>query len=97
MPLSWLADREYEYNEKCLIKSGAAVAAYALLPPRRLWVGVGLAVGTYVAIAWYDALCGCDERMVAQGGLFGEVTGPLKPPVVGGVYGGGMGAPGAPC
>ena len=95
MPLSWLADREY--NEKCLIISGGAVAAYALLPPRRLWVGVGLAIGTYAAIAWYDSLYGCSERLVAQGGLFGAVTAPLKPPVVEGVYGGDMAAPGAPC
>ena len=29
MALSWLADREY--NEKCVVISGAAVTAYALL------------------------------------------------------------------
>ena len=95
MALSWLTDREY--NEKCLMISGLAVAAYAVLPPRRLWVGVGLAVGTYVGIAWYDSLYGCSEKLVAQGGLFGAVTGPLKPPVVGGVYGGDMAPGGAPC
>ena len=54
MVLSWLADREY--NEKCVVISGAAVTAYALLPPRRLWVGVRIAVASYVLVAWYDEL-----------------------------------------
>ena len=94
MPLSGLLSRDF--NEKCLIISGGAVAAYALLPPRRLWVGVGVAVGTYIVIAWYDELYNCSDRLVAQGGLFGAVSGPFKPPVSNGTYGGAMAAP-APC
>ena len=95
MPLSWLANREY--NEKCVAIAGLAVVGYYTLPPRRLWVGVGLAIGVYAGIAWYDALYGCSERLVARGGLFGAVSGPFKPPVVEGVYGGGMATTTAPC
>ena len=76
------------FNEKCLAISGGAVLAYYTLPPQRPAVAVGIAVLTYVAIAWYDELFNCDERLVARGGLFGKVTGPLKPPVTQGTYGG---------
>ena len=94
MVLSWLADREY--NEKCVVISGAAVTAYALLPPRRLWVGVGIAVASYVLVAWYDELYNCEERLVARGGgLFGALTGPMEPPASNGTYGGSMAEPGA--
>ena len=92
--MDWLFKREF--NTKCLVISGVAVTAYAVLPKRKLWVGAGLAVGTYVLIAWYDKLYNCDEKLIATGGLFGEVTGPFKPAIVNGRYGGGMkeGAPG---
>ena len=78
------------FNEKCLAISGGAVLAYFALPPQKPAVAVGIAVLTYVAIAWYDELYNCDERLVARGGLFGRVTGPLKPAVSHGTYGGGM-------
>ena len=74
------------WNEKCLAISGGVVLAHFVLPPRRPLVALGVAVGTYIAIAWYDELYDCDERLVAQGGLFGAVTGPLKPAVSGGNY-----------
>ena len=86
-----------DWNEKCLAISGGAVLAYFVLPPRRPLVALGVAVGTYIAIAWYDELYDCDERLVAQGGLFGAVTGPLKPAVTDGTYGGGMGDAEPPC
>ena len=87
---------EREFNEKCLVISGGAVLAYFVLPPRRPLVAAGVAVGTYVAIAWYDALFNCDTKLQPLGGLFGAVSGPFKPAVSNGVYGGGMAAPG-PC
>ena len=87
---------EREFNEKCLVISGGAVLAYFVLPPRRPLVAAGVAVGTYVAIAWYDQLFNCDEKLQPLGGLFGAVSGPFKPAVSNGVYGGGMAAPG-PC
>ena len=85
-----------EFNTKCLVISGAVVTAYVVLPKRNLWVGAGLALATYVLIAWYDKLYNCDDKLIAFGGLFGEVTGPFKPSVVGNVYGGSMkeGTPG---
>ena len=47
-----------EYNEKCLLISGGIVGAYYILPPDELWVGAGLAVFSYVGIAWYDSIFG---------------------------------------
>ena len=85
-----------EFNEKCLVISGGAVLAYFVLPPRRPLVAAGVAVGTYVAIAWYDTLFNCEDKLQPLGGLFGAVSGPFKPAVSNGVYGGGMATPG-PC
>ena len=79
-----------EYNEKCIAISGLAVLAYFTLPVRRASVAVGVAVGTYVAIAWYDEAYACEERLQAFGGIYGAVTAPLKPAVgVDGRYGSG--------
>ena len=47
---------EREFNEKCLVISGGAVLAYFVLPPRRPPAPLGVAVGSYVAVAWYDQL-----------------------------------------
>ena len=90
---------EREFNEKCLVISGGArrgVLAYFVLPPRRPLVAAGVAVGTYVAIARDEQLFNCEEKLKPLGGLFGAVSGPFKPAVSNGVYGGGMAAPG-PC
>ena len=87
---------EREFNEKCLVISGGAVLAYFVLPPRRPLVALGVAVGSYVAVAWYDQLFNCEEKLKPLGGLFRAVSGPFKPAVSNGVYGGDMAAPG-PC
>ena len=93
--MDWLFNREF--NTKCVVLSGVAVTAYAILPPRKLWVGAGLAVATYVALGWYDTMYDCNDKLTARGGLFGEITGPFKPPVVAGVYGGSMAEPCGSC
>ena len=54
-----------EYNEKCLLISGGIVGAYYILPPDKLWVGGGLAVFSYVVIAWYGSIFGCQDRLAA--------------------------------
>ena len=86
-----------EFNTKCILISGGAVVAYWALPPRRVSVAVGLAIATYVAIAWYDLVYNCDTKLRALGGLFGAITAPFKPAVVDGRYGGGMAAAPALC
>ena len=93
--MDWLLKREF--NTKCLVISGLAATAYAVLPPKKVWVGVGLAASTHVAIAWYDKLYNCDEKLRSFGGLLGEVTAPFKPAVVDGQYGGSMRGGGPAC
>ena len=45
--------------------------------------------GTYVAIAYYDDLFDCDDKLRSLGGLYGALTAPLKPAVgADGRYGG---------
>ena len=76
--------------------SGSAVLAFFVLPPRRPLVAAGVAVGTHVATAWYGQLFNCSAKLQPLGGLLGAVSGPFKPAVSNGVYGGGMADPG-PC
>ena len=68
-----------EYNEKCLLISGGIVGAYYILPPDKLWVGAGLAVFSYVGIAWYDSIFGCQERLTAYDSPWSTLTRPFKP------------------
>jgi hypothetical protein len=81
---------ELALNPKCLVFSGGMVWAYMYLPCRfdRHWrFSVALiALGSYVGLAWYDAMYGCSVKM--RQGITGALTGPLKPAAVGGVYGG---------
>ena len=74
-----------EFNIKCVVISGLAVGSHFLLP-RNAKTAAVLAVAWYAGIAWYDALYDCDERLRANGGLFGLVSAPLKPAVRGGLY-----------
>ena len=61
-----------EHNEKCLLISSGIVGAYYILPPDKLWVGAGVAVFSYVCIAWYDSISGCQEKILRM-----IVLGPL--------------------
>ena len=73
--------RNREYNEKCILISGGVVAAYYALPPDKIWVGPGLAVFSYVGIAWYDHHFGCADRLVSYPSPWTTLTRPFKPPV----------------
>ena len=78
-----------EFNPKCIVISGGVVGAYLLLPPRSLPLAALLAVGTYVGIAHYDNMFGCEERLKSFDGWFARTFGALKPPVGDdGTYGG---------
>ena len=68
-------------NEKCILISGGAVAAYYALPPDKIWVGAGLAIFSYVGIAWYDHQFGCADRLVSYPSPWTTLTKPFKPPV----------------
>ena len=78
-----------EYNPKCVAISGAVVGAYWLLPPRSVLLAAALGDTTYVGIAQYDTMFGCEERLHSFDGWFARTFGPLKPPVgADGTYGG---------
>ena len=81
---------ELALNVKCLVFSGGLVWAYMVLPCRydRHWKTsvVLIALSSYVGLAWYDVFYGCNVKM--RQGITYLVTGPFKPAVVNGVYGG---------
>ena len=52
-----------DYDEKYLLISAGIVGAYYILPPDKLWVGAGLAIFSYVGIAWYSSKFGCLDRL----------------------------------
>ena len=70
-----------EYNAKCLAISGGVTAAYYILPPDRLSIGAGIAIFTYVGIAWYDSMYGCQDRLISYDSAFTTLTKPFKPPI----------------
>ena len=76
-----LLDRLYnrEYNAKCLAITGGVVAAYYILPPDRLSIGAGIAIFTYVGIAWYDNMYGCEDKLISYDSFFTTITKPFKP------------------
>ena len=80
----------FAFNIKCIVFSGAMVAAYMYLPCRfdRNWrASVSfIALASYVGLAWYDHVYDCDVKM--RPGLIAPLTRYLKPALKGGVYGG---------
>lgn len=72
---------ELALNPKCVVFSGSVVAAYMYLPCRydRNWLvtASALGVGSYFALAWYDHMYSCNNKM--RPGLFASlpVVGPL--------------------
>jgi hypothetical protein len=55
--------RPFSFNVKCIVFTALVAGGYWALPPRRLWV-VGLLLWLpYVAMAWYDELYACRDRM----------------------------------
>lgn len=79
--------RPFAFNTKCLVYSGALAGLYWYLPPKRPEVVVGYLLGGYVALAWYDELYDCSDKM--KPGALQPLTGWMKPAVgADGTYGG---------
>ena len=79
-------------NPKCAIISAIAVGLYHTFPTRNdagaTLNTLLLASGTYVGLAWYDALYDCEDKSKASDWF--KVYRPFKPPVgADGRYGGG--------
>ena len=71
-----------EFNPKCIALSGLAVALYwSPLPKRSLTVSAGLAIATYISLAWYDDLYGCESRMTSYEGAWSAFFRSFKPTV----------------
>jgi len=69
-----------EFNPKCIALSGLAVGLYwSPLPRRSIAVAAGLAVATYISLAWYDDLYGCETRMNSYDGPWSTFFRPFKP------------------
>jgi len=69
-------------NPKCLVISAAVLVVYWLPHPKaflhRCVAAFLLATATYIAIAWYDVLFDCNDRLGPT--LLGWLSGPFKPP-----------------
>ena len=57
------AHRPFAFNVKCIIFTLVIAAGYWFLPPRNLWVLVFLLWLPYVAMAWYDYMYECRDKM----------------------------------
>ena len=69
-----------EFNPKCIALSGLAVALYwSPLPRRSLTVSAGLAIATYISLAWYDDFYDCKSRMTSFDGPWSTFFRPFKP------------------
>ena len=75
-------------NPKCAAVTAGALALYFVFPTRNdpnLLRNVAiLSVGTYVGLAWYDALYDCEDKSKAS--QWFTLYRPLKPGVVDGEY-----------
>ena len=75
-------------NPKCAAVTAGALALYFVFPTRNdpnLLRNVAiLSVGTYVGLAWYDALYDCEDKSKASEWF--TLYRPLKPGVVDGEY-----------
>jgi len=74
-----VAGKPFELNLKCVYISGALVVAHQLLP-KGISGGVAVALLSYVAISYYDALELCSLKLSA-GTVLHDLTASVKPPV----------------
>ena len=55
--------RPFSFNIKCIVFTAALAGGYWFLPPRRWWALALLLWAPYVAMAWYDELYDCSNKM----------------------------------
>lgn len=55
--------RPFSFNVKCIVFTAAVAGGYWYLPPRRWWALALLLWLPYVAMAWYDNLYDCRDKM----------------------------------
>ena len=65
-------------NPKCIVISTGLALAYYVLPPKSPTVVLGILIGSYVGVAWYDDFFDCSDRLSIDSPL-GNSFGFLKP------------------
>jgi len=55
--------RPFSFNLKCIVFTAAVAGGYWYLPPRKWWALALLLWLPYVAMAWYDHLYDCRDKM----------------------------------
>ena len=73
--------KNFEINEKCLIITIVLALLYWYAPQKNWWVVGGILFFGYIAIAWYDEIYNCDNRLKYYGRTLGTMQKPLKPKV----------------
>lgn len=81
---------DFTANPKCIAFSALNVLAYMYLPcrydPNWQYSVAGIAMASYVGMAWYDATYNCNRKL--RPGFISPLSGHFKPTIRNGVYGG---------
>lgn len=73
--------RPFQFNVKCIVFTALVVATWKLLPRQGLWPWLLVLWWPYVAMAWYDELYDCADKMQPTALPYGRaVFLPFKPP-----------------
>ena len=71
----------FEFNIKCIIFTALLAGGYWFLPPKNIWVLFFLLWFPYLAMAWYDYMYDCRNKLGPTIVPFGRyVWLPFKPP-----------------
>lgn len=71
----------FTFNIKCVIFSATLASGYWFLPPKNLWVLFFLLWFPYLAMAWYDYMYDCRNKLGPTIIPFGRyIWLPFKPP-----------------
>lgn len=73
--------KPFEFNVKCIIFTAVLAGGYWYLPPKKLWILVFLLWFPYIAMAWYDYMYDCRNKLGPTAVPFGRLIWlPFKPP-----------------
>ena len=71
----------FKFNVKCIIFTALIAGGYWYLPHRNLWVLLFLLWSPYLAMAWYDYMYQCQDKLEPTAIPFGRIIWlPFKPP-----------------
>lgn len=71
----------FSLNVKCIVFTAILAGGYWYLPPKNLWVLAFLIWFPYIALAWYDYMYKCQDKLKPTLVPFGRyIWLPFKPP-----------------